>query len=358
MTSLCGKHVVRAAMVVAPNSNHDENRSNIFAIDREKDLACMSDDLEQIFSPIAFRQMQQFRDSGRRFAYYTDADTALKIISGEKLWLRKSQCMNDSAELHWGLSHLSRHQERITAALNQAFSHIGEDLGTAIWHLFMANEWKFRWNSFVACVSEHGPEDDRFGRLSMWRAYGRNSGVALVFHADKLMRLFQMRGQWASPVFYADEDSFSDAVGEWERSVRDGTMAIRAHLTTADDAIQSGLRWLAAATICTKHRAFEEEREWRAIIAPDAHPADCERFVHTFGNTPQVVYSMPLNCGGAEPVRLVDLLERIIIGPCQFPAEVFDALVHTLRPKYNETTQFSEWVKIHDSQIPLRANPA
>lgn len=39
----------------------------------------------------------------RRFVYYTDADTALKMIEGKTLWLRQASLMSDSAEVHWGI---------------------------------------------------------------------------------------------------------------------------------------------------------------------------------------------------------------------------------------------------------------
>jgi hypothetical protein len=51
--------------------------------------------------------------------------------------------------------------------------------------------------TFVACFSEHGGtnwdasdrdhQEDAFGRLSMWRAYGRGSGVALVLNHKPFM---------------------------------------------------------------------------------------------------------------------------------------------------------------------------
>ncbi len=51
------------------------------------------------------------------------------------------------------------------------------------------NHWMHRLdtNSFLFCLSEHAAEEDETGRLSMWRAYERKNGAALVIPELLLM---------------------------------------------------------------------------------------------------------------------------------------------------------------------------
>ena len=37
-------------------------------------------------------------------------------------------------------------------------------------------------DTYLTSISEHRNKEDTFGRLSMWRAYGETTGVALVMN--------------------------------------------------------------------------------------------------------------------------------------------------------------------------------
>lgn len=57
--------------------------------------------------------------------------------------------------------------------------------------------------TYIACLSEHDPENDSMGRLSMWRAYGRGrAGVALVLNKEPFFGNVPFVGFFASPVVY------------------------------------------------------------------------------------------------------------------------------------------------------------
>jgi hypothetical protein len=51
-------------------------------------------------------------DSKQKFVHYTSAETALKIIQNEQVWMRKSLVMNDFMEIEYGLECLSNSIEK------------------------------------------------------------------------------------------------------------------------------------------------------------------------------------------------------------------------------------------------------
>ncbi len=77
--------------------------------------------LYSIFNPFAFQRTLRAVPAGQRFVYYTDADTALKVIKNKEIWMRKSHSMNDYREIEHGFDCLARahskHRERLCAAL-------------------------------------------------------------------------------------------------------------------------------------------------------------------------------------------------------------------------------------------------
>lgn len=135
----------------------------------------------QVFQPYGTQKMIDLIRSQRRLVHYTSAEVALSILKEGEVWMRSSTTMNDFSELEYG-----------TGLLTTVFgSPIGKRFRDLIDGLFpyctqktaqQFDDWmpQFRVDTFLTCLSEHLPEEDELGRLSMWRAYGGGSGVALV----------------------------------------------------------------------------------------------------------------------------------------------------------------------------------
>ena len=95
--------------------------------------------------------------------------------------------------------------------------------------------------------------------------------------------------------------------------------------------------FLFAAT-CTKHPGFDEELEWRVTHNPHMHPSPhLTKGIETIRGVPQPVYKIPLlNVPAAVPsesldgVEIPQLVERVIIGPTQYPAAVCEAIITKL----------------------------
>jgi hypothetical protein len=60
--------------------------------------------LEAIFHPLATMHREGlFTDAtGARFVHYTSAESALKIITSKRLWMRNTTCMADYREVRHG----------------------------------------------------------------------------------------------------------------------------------------------------------------------------------------------------------------------------------------------------------------
>src|SRR5882724_6602693 len=136
--------------------------------------------LMKIFFPHEFQRTLDALNSRRRFVYYTTADTAISIIPNREVWMRKTSLMNDYREIEHGFDCLNaaykKHSESLKAVLNGMFPGFYDKLEEKF------NAWlpSFRLDTYITCVSEHDDTEDRHGRLSMWRAYGGMTGVALV----------------------------------------------------------------------------------------------------------------------------------------------------------------------------------
>ena len=211
-----------------------------------------------------------------------------------------------------------------------------------------------KFDTYLTCFSEHKESEDTFGRLSMWRAYGGTTGVALVmknepFQSTTISDVLKIYG---SPVAYFDESrhmkAFSEVVDNIESNAdflkEQGREEIRARL----------FRMFAFAGVCTKHPGFCEELEWRVTHAPWWQPSEyVKREIEVIDGAPQPVYKIPLediperNLYG---LTIPALIDRLIIGPTRDPVAIRDAFVYLL----HEAGVERPLEKILLSWIPLR----
>jgi hypothetical protein len=104
----------------------------------------------------------------------------------------------------------------------------------------------------------------------------------------------------------------------------------------------------------TKHPGFAEEREWRLIHTPEVDPSE---FVLTdtvcVNRIPQRIYKIPLrdfSDRGFPGTSIPELVNRVIVGPTQYPYVVCDAFASVLsRCGVTNAHQI-----VHASNIPLR----
>lgn len=311
----------------------------------------------EVFSPHAVRRLIEVDRLKTRFVYYTSAEVAFEILSRKTVWMRQVSCMNDSLEVQFGLECLATayrgdHGIRLRAFLNSLYPGISKKVEEK----FNADQDKLRFETYVTCLSEHaGPDhqyEDRIGRLSMWRAYGRGNGVALIINQDSLWGNFDSLGIFTSPVAYLDENAFGEELGLLATNLEANAEFLRT--IGAEVTLNAVTHAFAVAAVSTKHPGFREEREWRVVRLPTSpFPCPLSKPTKVINGVPQQILELELKNDPARNIvglDAADLLDRVIIGPTEYPMPMYDAFIKEMReagiPHY--------WEKLHISRIPLR----
>lgn len=309
--------------------------------------------LLNIFHPHAMEKINAASGKNTRFVHYTSASSAMKIIETKTFWMRKTSCMNDYMEVDHGLRCLDAAYggeagERLKATLESIYSGIMNEIEK----LFRDWALDLRTNAYIACFSEHLNTEDMHGRLSMWRAYSEATGVALVVKNTLFLGEPLPLGIYTSPVAYFDDAGFEI---EFEKVVNN-IKANRDFLQELDrkELIYNVFNAFMFVALCTKHPGFIEENEWRAIYMPTMRQSEhLEKDIELIRGTPQPVYKIPLKNideKGLIGIEIPEILDRIIIGPTEFPAAIQEAFVSLLADAGVKDPASRVWV----SGLPLR----
>lgn len=313
--------------------------------------------LYELFHPVAFKQMMRVADKGTRFVHYASADTAMRIIRSNHVWMRKASCMNDFMEMEHGLECLQAARDRYQVEFLSVFDGMFPGICAKFDHLFEGWLPQFRFQTYLACISEHGDEstedeEDEIDRLSMWRAYGGNTGVAIVMQSGPFLRPTEALKAYTSPVAYLSRESFGNEFKQWLDGIASNSEWLK---SLGEEIVFSRLfNAFRYVIFCTKHPGFREEREWRIIYSPAFEKS--ERLIpdiQSIGGTPQPIYMIPLlNIPeeGLTGITIPELIDRVIIGPTQFPVAIMEALIGLLQKAgMKDATN-----KVVISHIPVR----
>ena len=319
------------------------------------DVELSEDELHlfNIFHPLAMEMLDEARKNNTRFVHYTTADAAMKILMTKQVWMRNTSCMNDYMEVKHGISCLTQayrgeYRDQFRVTLNGMFPGITAELE----ELFDGWVPYFQNSAFIACLSEHSKEEDGHGRLSMWRAYSGLTGVALVLNNAPFLAHVGPPGVYSSPVSYLDDESFEQEFLRLIKRISENREFLRdLGKETVLGAVFNAFKF---AALCTKHPGFSEEREWRAIYMPSMEQSPyLEQGIEVVGGAPQRIYKFPLRNLpeiGYSGVEIPELLDRIIIGPTEYPQAIYEAFVTLLF----EAGVEDSLSRVHVSGIPLR----
>jgi len=319
--------------------------------------------LEGIFMPQARRQRieagfgdEQIR-TPIRFAHYTSADAALKIIRSKRMWMRNTTCMSDYHEVSRGLKILQSFfsdkakTDSFIAALDACSPGVASEA---------IGNFNRQWNNvslgtYVTSISEHVDKEDLHGRLSMWRAFGGNTGsarVAIVFRVPRFSAGTIALNLIFSPVAYLTEEEAHKVMHEVIHNIGQSCDFLRTvpRLTLLNTVF---IMFLAAA-VCLKHEGFREEREWRGIHCPKLIPSSLMEFgTEVVAGVPQIVYKLPLDVSVAPALADLDftqMFDRLIIGPSPYPWVMYEAFVAALKEAGCPDHDNRVW----NSNIPIR----
>lgn len=309
--------------------------------------------LMEVFHPYAMSSVARVERCGARFVHYTTAEAAISILQSAEIWMRSSSCMVDFREIDYGLNCLSTAYGggmgvRLRALLDRMFNGFSTDFQERF------NGWipHFREQTYFTCFSEHDDDEDDYGRLSMWRAFGKAIGVALVFNNGPFLSSSNALSVITSPVAYLSPNRFDE---EFEKLVANVEANAKFLSEQNRDTVLAHLfQALKLAILCTKHPGFHEEREWRVVYSPTFETS--KRIVEAtaaIAGVPQQIFKIPLRDVPEEGLVGVDvpkLLDRIIIGPTQYPGPVSLAFERALADA--GVTDPAKRIRVSD--IPLR----
>ena len=312
----------------------------------------MTDDnmieLRKIFLPTPYRREISLRDQDCKFAYYTTASTALKIIKNKEIWLRNASVVNDYSEISYGLNLLYKALNSPSGSkFKIALDSLKPNLFESTRKQFEYWEYLVRKNTFICCLSEHNSLEDDNGRLSMWRAYG---DIALVMHKKRLIDEPMNIGVYSLLVNYW---SVTQCETELWKVADEITKYSNFLKEKGDNFIQQGLYNLFLHfAIGTKHPGFSEERELRVYSDPSRNAVNEKivRKIVDIDGVPQEVLKLPLiddSQNGFIKLNIRNFLYKIIVGPTQYPYPVMNAFANLLGD--------SGYDKVSLSKIPVRS---
>ena len=318
---------------------------------------------EQIFAfsvalhPFAMDRIEKARKDNIRFSHYTSAYVAMEIIEKNEVWLRNAIVMNDFSEVQHGLDCLraSWFDDKVGGRLKAILNSLKPGLPDELAKAFDDRHHDRAAQSYLVSISEHGGgtiDEDKYGRLSMWRAYGGDTNVAFVFKNTPFLSDSTALNALTSPVFYGDAERFKP---EFSRTIDALESNLEVAKAVGPDVVRQVLEnAFHFAALSAKHPGFAEEREWRVIYSPTIWPSDkIPSSIKTIAGVPQKIYRIPLKNYPEEGflgATLPELLEEIIIGPTENAFSVYDALVE----KLGEAGVDKPWEKVRRSNIPLR----
>jgi len=306
--------------------------------------------LVDLIFPYASNQEARIRNENKKFCHYTSADAAIKIIKNKEVWLRHYSFMNDYMEVDHGLDCLI-HAYSEESTFIKALNDIQPSLSGEVEKIFNEVIKGLKQNLYLLSVSEHEVEEDSIGRLSMWRAYGKDSGVALILNNEAFQSTAQVLNTWATPVIYADKLAFQNELKKLaEGFLKEKDFLKKIPLNELAIKITNAFLF---SVISTKHLGFKEEKEWRVVFFSDSGSEYVKEEIVTILGVPQRVYKIPLKNipdRGLTGLCLNELIDRIIIGPTSQPIHMRDLFISELQ----KAGVVNAEEKVFVSDIPLR----
>lgn len=310
----------------------------------------IDDKCNQIFRPGLREVFNAVQHENGRFAYYTDADTAMKIIHNGELWFRNTQVMNDISEIAYGLKLLegvfsNPRGRKFKESVNAIFPDILAEVERVLQHSLAS--WQSE--TYIACLSLHEDTEDKGGRLSMWRAYGN---TALIFNNEPMTKSSEALGVFSYPVEYLNEDGLSKKISKIASEITRN----REYLKRLGS--KNLLWWICTmlfqVAVATKHPGFAEEKEWRIFYRPSERVSPgmrCQTVV--LGGVPQNIWALRLANepeNGLHGADIPTVLNRLIVGPTEHPYVSGQAFERALKIAGVEDVES----KVYVSDIPLR----
>lgn len=310
--------------------------------------------LNEIFFPHLNQQLKRVKNEEINFVHYTNAETAFKLIKNQEIWLRNVAVMNDFREFEHGKECLVKllDDSEEGQALKNIFNVINPVIFDEVYSNFKNWGPFIKDDFYISCFSEHKNKDDDIGKLSMWRAYGGNAGVAIIFKQDFFSEIYTNYGLDFSSVAYLNADELKQEINHLTTTISSNIEQIKS-LPIKDLSFYL-FNIFRFSALCNKHVGFDEEKEWRliAIASQNIKNDLISQEIETIRGIPQNILKIRLKGIALDNLVFKDMIHKVIIGPCLYPWTIRSSIATALR----EIGVTDPEKIIHISNIPLRVN--
>ena len=177
--------------------------------------------------------------------------------------------------------------------------------------------------------------------------------MALVLNPAVFSSATDVMKAYSAPVSYLDEGSFVSWFHLWSGRL----LTAESRLKNVNPEIIRNVLYHAfrVFAMCTKHPGFHEEREWR-VYNSTTHEGGSpwlELATEVVRGLPQPIVKLGLfddEAAGVTGIAAKSLINRVIIGPCEYPLQVRTAMWGALVQAGVENIESKIWMSL----IPLR----
>lgn len=308
--------------------------------------------VEEVFYKEYIEKVHDLKSNDLKLAHYTSARVALSLIENKTIWLNNIQYMNDYSEIKIGNTLLADYYNNETGnELKKVIEYINQ--GTQQNLELSYNKTISRlMNTYAFCLTEHSKEEDDYGRLSMWRAYAPNNGVAIVLNTDMFTEEAFNTKVATIPMFYLKRDEFIDAVFDFVKRLNKH----KDYLKVLPNFSDLMLKKFIITALSMKHKGFQEEREWRVMyndIFSNVKENDIVREdIEEINGEPRIIKKIDFSkiCYSNSPFDMNKLIHRIIIGPSNNSEQLKTIFIRTLE----KNSVIDAASKVVCSDIPVR----
>ncbi len=309
----------------------------------------------KIFNVDYYPRVQNLKDSDLKLAHYTSASVALEIIKNKEIWLNNVGNMNDYQEVITGKNLLAEtfnktnEGNRLKTILNKISDKLSEELIVRYNSIFNALD-----KTYAFCLTEHKKAYDKYGRLSMWRAYAPKNGVALVLNIEPFIEDSNKTKARTLPMFYYDYEEFQNKFKIFVDEVENNFEIFKKN--TKEEVLDFFYRKFLISVLSLKHKGFEEEKEWRILCNDIIYIKDnvIKEDIKDVRGVPRIIKILNFDSLNDEnsgySTKLNDILYKIIIGPSDNPEQLRDIFIK----KLDENDVFDAEKKVVISEIPVR----
>jgi len=314
------------------------------------------DFLRATLLPSVQDRVNKLKNTEFKLAQYMSAAVFIQMLKNRNIWMRNARVMNDFSEIHHGQNCLfsAWKDPKLKRRLRQCLGENSDEVMAQLEIVFDQHQWGRTEQTYLACFTEHDTksEENLYGRLSMWRAYGGETNVAVVMNSEPFFANNGQTSIFVTPVSYCTIEQFKNYF-ELFLSGLEKESDFFSNLNS-DTMIEIIFTIFHFWTVSIKHPGFAEEREWRVIASPTVFGKDrLDLDIEEVGGVPQPVYKILLEndeTNGVIGLEPSELISRVIIGPNQSPQVMLNAIT----VKMNEAGISDAFDRIQVSDIPLR----